>query len=73
MRAILWIYNGKCRIMVKDKEGGVIDLNDHWSNVASAQSWLNDLYPEAKQTTIRDSSKHGDLNREWNSCSLGQG
>ena len=73
MSATLWISGRVCRIIVKDGEGNVIDLCDDWNNMASAQSWLNDAYPEAEQTTVRDDKKRRELDQEWNRCKFGVG
>ncbi len=68
--ATLWITGKVCRVIVTSDDH-IIDLNDDWNNIASAQSWLYDAYPEAKQNTVRDRSKVQELDAEWNRCKLG--
>jgi hypothetical protein len=70
MNATIWISGRTCRVIVTNN-GNVIDLNDDWNNIASAQSWLYDYYPEAAQKAIRDHSKIKELDAEWNRCKLG--
>lgn len=71
MKATLWISGRTCRVIVVDADGQPIDLCDDWNNIASAQSWLYDAYPEAEQITVRDQSKARELDKEWDRCKLG--
>jgi hypothetical protein len=70
--ATLWISGKVCRVIVR-VDASVVDMNDDWNNVASAQSWAYDAYPDAIQKTIRDSSRIPELDAEWNRCKLGVG
>lgn len=73
MTATLWISGRACRIIVKDNEGRVIDMSDDWNNIASAQSWLYDAYPEAMQKTVRDDQIKREMDAEWKRCKEGVG
>jgi ribonuclease HI len=70
MVAHLWISKNLCRILIYADNGSVIDTNNEWNNRASAESWVNQYYPEAKQKFYsRDvMSEIKRLDEEWNSC-----
>lgn len=65
MKATIWISGRTCRIIIEDAENQIVDLCDVWNNIASAQSWLFDVYPEANQNVIRDRTKIPDLDTRW--------
>jgi hypothetical protein len=72
MTATIWISGRLARVIVAD-DGRPIDLNDDWNNIASAQSWSYDTYPEAEQRIVRDAAKTRELDKEWDRCKNGNG
>lgn len=73
MTATLWIHEKTCRTLVRDADGGVIDMGDDWNNRASAEASVYTSYPEAKIQFVQQPDKIRELNREWDSCKFGQG
>lgn len=71
MLATLWISDRKCKVLVADSEGRIIDTDDTWNNRASAESWVYDAYPGARVKFVTDAAKIKELNSEWNSCRNG--
>lgn len=67
MKAIIWISGRVARILIKDGES-VIDTNDDWNNIASAQSWVYENYPEAEVKTVRDDKARKEMDQEWSAC-----
>lgn len=71
MTTTIWISGKTARILVRNHLGNVIDTNDDWNNIASAQMAARDGYPEAKETVVRDEGKIKDLDCEWSRCRNG--
>ena len=70
MDAILWIYDKKCRVLLKDGDQ-VLDLNDTWNNRASAESMVLRSFPEANIQFVHDPNKIDVLNAEWDVLTKG--
>lgn len=70
MKAVLWLTESKCRVLVYSSEGHVVDTNDDWNNRASAELTVKSCYPTAKISFVRhtETEKIKELNSEWNSC-----
>lgn len=73
MDAKMWISHDKCRVIVTDDNGQVVTMEDYWNNRASAQLWLRDEYPGAREIMIRDSKQVAEMDAEWDRCKLGIG
>lgn len=73
MKAILWLHESKCRVLLYSAEGNVIDTNDDWNNRASAEMTVMAVCPTAKITFVRytETDRIKQLNAEWNACVLG--
>ena len=68
MKAILWIHDRVCRVLLQDSEGRTIDMNDDWNNRASAESMVYSSYPDADLKFVQNKDKVDVLNQEWNAC-----
>lgn len=67
MEAIIWISGRTARILIREN-GAVIDTNDDWNNIASAQSWVYDTYPRAECKVIRGDPDRKAMDQEWSAC-----
>lgn len=68
MIAKLWISDGKCRVLVFDADGRIIDTNDLWNNRASAESWVYDTYPEIEVKFYDKKDHRRELDAEYRAC-----
>jgi hypothetical protein len=73
LKAVLWLHDEACRVLIYDESGKVIDSNDDWNNRASAEMTVLMSYPSCEMTFIRwtEDEKIKKMNREWEVCILG--
>jgi hypothetical protein len=67
MKALLWLHGDRCRILLYNEAGVIIDWDDTWNNRASAEMTVLAGFPDAEIQFVRysETEKITELNAVW--------